>query len=582
MCLTVVQSYIEGYSFLSKFYLSSCQEAFELCTQDENCQWLLSSVQMKCKSDGENNGNGCNRQQCAKAIKTFSTSHQSGIVEAMMFCQCAPNDKECEMLQQWMYPSCLYDFSNSLPNCKEVVSNCLKDRSCKHLSKSYFHSCAVSNGSCKPGAYQMNGCRQAVIKLRGSVIDTLCQCEDGDSKCWNHRIELIPLNPCLQKAKNDYAMRIPMPTRAPIIPTSVYNSQKQKNKTTNKIGKSNNTEIESKGRTTNKLEQELLNNKNLVSDRNTSKNTSDIKNVSKDEGNTGQLMYQNVTLPTGEYQTQEPPPQELGCRMRNFNGDWIENFKGSIFRQYTDWYGRCSDWCECLGNDTKSCNELPCLEDGVCIHEENTMNFGEKLYIEGRGACTCHMGNFICDTPRDINLNFQPGLYLLAGFSKQELKMFKENVPLEILEKSGLVSDDNMLARDIASRLQYSLERVMPAGTMCRIVIVDEYHKEDIVVLRLQWYGLNVYNRNDTESDWHVGGLEKVCSPYVKKITRNFLLNMAERYQLVLSSVKQIRVVDLLDELPSVSSGNIIFNASNIVISLFFVLTTTIIRYEFI
>ncbi|CEF60846.1 GDNF/GAS1 domain-containing protein [Strongyloides ratti] len=558
--------------------LSSCQDAFQLCTQDENCQWLLSSVEMKCKSGNNNNESSCNRQQCAKAIKNFATSRQRGIVEAMMFCQCAPNDSECELLQQLMYPSCLYNLNNSMPNCKDVISNCLKDRSCKHLSKSYFHSCAVSNGSCKPGTYQMNGCRQAVIKLRGSVIDTLCHCEEGDIKCWNHRIELIPLNPCLQKAKDDYAMKGLMPTKPSIIHHDIHMSFKNKDKISNETEKSNLSGTVNLATSTMKNET-IIKNKILIDNKN-NLNTSYISTKTSNE-NTGKRMYDNFTLPTGEYHTQEPPSMELGCRMRNFNGDWIEVFKGTIFRQYTDWYGLCSNWCECLGNNTQICKELPCLEDNVCINGNNVMNFGEKLYIKGRGACTCHMGNFICDTPRDFNIDFQPGLYIIAGFSKYELQMFKENVPLEILEKSGLVSDEKMLAKDIASRLQYSLERIMPTGTMCRIIIVEEYLKDEIVILRLQWYGMNIYNKNDTEFGWHVGNLEKVCSPYVKQVARNFLLNMAERYQLVLSSVKQIRVIDLLNELPSVSSGTVMSKNFNVVIFFNFVLISIIVKHIF-
>uniref|UniRef100_A0A0K0EWR0 GDNF domain-containing protein n=1 Tax=Strongyloides venezuelensis TaxID=75913 RepID=A0A0K0EWR0_STRVS len=559
--------------------LSSCQEAFQLCSQDENCQWLFSSIQMKCKSEDGNGENNCNRQQCAKAIKNLATSPQRSIVEAMMFCQCAPNDKECETLQQWMYPPCLY--GGSIPNCKEVISSCLKDRSCKHLSKSYFHSCAVSNGSCKPGTYQMNGCRQAVIKLRGSVIDTLCHCEDGDNKCWSHRIELIPLNPCLQKAKDDYAMKGLMPTKPSIIPHDIQLPLKQKNKVINETEKINLSGIINSSASVSGSKK-VDENKNLIEKINiSSKNISNSLNITNKE-DMKKIMYDNFTIPTDEYQTQEPPSTELGCRLRNFNGDWVEVFKGTIFRQYTDWYGRCSNWCECLGNNTQICKELPCLEDDVCIHGSNIMNFGEKLYIEGRGACTCHMGNFICDTPRELDINFQPGLYILAGFSKQELQMFKENVPLEILEKSGLVSDDKMLAKDIASRLQYSLERIMPTGTMCRIIIIEEYLKDEIVILRLQWYGMNIYNKNDTEYGWHVGSLEKVCSPYVKQVARNFLLNMAERYQLVLSSVKQIRVVDLLNELPSVSSGTFLLKNYNVIIIFYFPLISTLIKIYFI
>lgn len=44
--------------------------------------------------------------------------------------------------------------------------------------------------------------------------------------------------------------------------------------------------------------------------------------------------------------------------------------------------------------------------------------------------------------------------------------------------------------------------------------------------------------------------LLKKCSPYVRELERIFMLERAERYQLLLSTIKQLRVIDLLDELP--------------------------------
>uniref|UniRef100_A0AC35U661 GDNF family receptor alpha-like n=1 Tax=Rhabditophanes sp. KR3021 TaxID=114890 RepID=A0AC35U661_9BILA len=475
------------------------------------------------------------------ALKSFAESSYRKIAEAVMFCQCAPHDKECAKLQQWMYPQCLYAIKSSsgvsLPNCKTVVSACQKERVCKHLSKSYFHSCSVSNGKCNAGTHQMNGCRQAVIKLRGSAIDTLCDCDEGDGKCWVHRVQLIPLNPCLHRAREEYNSKNYMNNIAnsSLLPDLMYSKSKQLSK-------------DSKHSTP---EDKLLSNQTHI---NTIYSANDTFLTLQTLNQTSNDYVFNNSLPTDAYQTQQPPPKEEGCKMRNFNGDWIDNFKGSIIRSYTDWIGRCSNWCECHGNDTMTCHELPCIPDGTCKHEENILSFGEKIYLEGRGACTCHSGAFICDTPLAIDRKLPPGLYILAGYSKDELKMFKEQIPLEILERSGLVSHNNDLAADIASRLQFALERVMPENTLCRIVLVDEFPTENIVVYQLQWHGVDKYG-NDSISKWHVGKLEKQCSSYVVQVSRNYVLNKAERYQLVLSSVKQIRVIDLLDELPPIIAG---------------------------
>ncbi|CAK5035217.1 unnamed protein product [Meloidogyne enterolobii] len=44
------------------------------------------------------------------------------------------------------------------------------------------------------------------------------------------------------------------------------------------------------------------------------------------------------------------------------------------------------------------------------------------------------------------------------------------------------------------------------------------------------------------------------CSQYVRELELNFWLERSERYQLLLSTIKQVRATDLLDALPLNSS----------------------------
>uniref|UniRef100_A0A915E225 Uncharacterized protein n=1 Tax=Ditylenchus dipsaci TaxID=166011 RepID=A0A915E225_9BILA len=252
-------------------------------------------------------------------------------------------------------------------------------------------------------------------------------------------------------------------------------------------------------------------------------------------------------LPTGEYVTQRPPPQYGGCTTRNVDGEWIVHYKDSLFRQYHDWSGVCSSWCQCTANETIDCHPLTCLSDVLCEALHTTVRVGERLYLEGRGACLCHSGRFICDTSEEL-LDLQPGLYISLGYSKEELEIIKEKVPKPLLEKSGLVSPMGSVAKDIASRMQFALERVLPKNTMCRIAVLDHFPVESVIMLQLQWYGVDRM-ANETQPRWHVGKLEKQCSPYVRELEHNFLLEKSDRYQLVLSTVKQLKVVDLLDGL---------------------------------
>lgn len=193
--------------------------------------------------------------------------------------------------------------------------------------------------------------------------------------------------------------------------------------------------------------------------------------------------------------------------------------------------------------------------------------FGERLYVEGRGACLCQSGAFICDTSEKL-VELEPGLYVSLGFSKAEVELIREKVPKAWLEKSGFLSPASSVAKDVASRLQFALERVLPKvgrrtpggqrtlqDVLCRVAIVEEHTFDDVILLQIQWYGRDRF-ANDTEPHWHVGRLEKVCAPFVRQLEYNFLMEQADRYQLVLSTVKQMRVYDLLDGLPKSAAAS--------------------------
>lgn len=102
------------------------------------------------------------------------------------------------------------------------------------------------------------------------------------------------------------------------------------------------------------------------------------------------------------------------------------------------------------------------MKEGVCETPNTKINFGERLFIEGRGACLCHSsGLFICDTSDEL-IELEAGIYISLGFSREELKIIKEKVPKNILEKCGLVSPDISIQNDIASRLQFALQLILP------------------------------------------------------------------------------------------------------------------------
>ncbi|WKY04376.1 hypothetical protein Q1695_005406 [Nippostrongylus brasiliensis] len=268
---------------------------------------------------------------------------------------------------------------------------------------------------------------------------------------------------------------------------------------------------------------------------------------------------------TTSFMTHAPPPAE-GCYAKDASGRQIFVHIGAVIRRYVDWSGRCSSWCECVKEDELVCERLPCLEDGRCEAPLATVDFGERLFLRDRGACLCESGVFICDLPEEMP-EVYPGIYLSAGYSTTDVDMLRSEVPRDALERAGFLSSN--AATDIASRLQIAFERILPKGLQCRIVLMPEMSEPGSAFMRIEWFGKNEA-LNHTKTQWHTGWAEKACSPYVAKLSGYFSLNDSPRFQLVLSTVKQLKVLDYLDGLPSSTSYLMLFFA--IVLPLFNVL----------
>lgn len=253
--------------------------------------------------------------------------------------------------------------------------------------------------------------------------------------------------------------------------------------------------------------------------------------------------------PTTTFVTHAPPPPE-GCNAKDASGRQIFVHIGSVIRRYVDWSGRCSSWCECVAEDELVCERLPCLEDGRCEAPLTTVDFGERLFLRDRGACFCESGSFICDLPEEMP-EVYPGIYLSAGYSTVDVEMLRSEVPHDVLERAGFLSSN--AATDIASRLQIAFERILPKDVQCRVVLMPEMSEPGSAFMRVEWFGKNEA-LNHTKTQWHTGWAEKACAPHVSRLAGYFSLNDSPRFQLVLSTVKQLKVLDYLDGLPSTTS----------------------------
>ncbi|KHJ77820.1 hypothetical protein OESDEN_22560 [Oesophagostomum dentatum] len=117
--------------------------------------------------------------------------------------------------------------------------------------------------------------------------------------------------------------------------------------------------------------------------------------------------------------------------------------------------------------------------------------------------------------------------------------MLRSEIPRDVLERAGFLSAN--AATDIASRLQIAFERILPKGLQCRIVLMPEMSEPGSAFMRVEWFGKNEA-LNHTKMQWHTGRAEKACSPYINKLSDYFSLSESPRFQLVLSSVKQLKV----------------------------------------
>ncbi|KJH46358.1 hypothetical protein DICVIV_07568 [Dictyocaulus viviparus] len=97
---------------------------------------------------------------------------------------------------------------------------------------------------------------------------------------------------------------------------------------------------------------------------------------------------------------------------------------------------------------------------------------------------------------------------------------------------------------------------------------MPELSEPGSAIMRIEWYGKNEA-LNHTRTQWHSGWAEKalmalyqtvetssnICSPYAYKLADHFSLGESPRFQLVLSTVKQLKVLDYLNGLPSSTSN---------------------------
>ncbi|VDO62648.1 unnamed protein product [Haemonchus placei] len=537
---------------------SSCQDTVARCEAAEECRWHLGELRVRCAP------NSCRRSDCAAALQRFARFVPFALVESMMFCHCSAGDSLCAQQQEILYPKCLYSTSSTAITCTEAARKCDTDHRCRHLRHSLTANCPVAYEACAKTS--LDECRRTILHARASILEQPCYCPLSDVECMAHQRLMIPNNPCIEKAMLDYSrlMGYNTPPATNRVHEADYANQSL-------VGDSQEesvifiqvTPIKSYKVGMNEPLRKVWVVNDLSGIRKPIRMGVTIKQETAQEanGSLNDVLFRRrkekprTTLsplpteppppwettttqpPTTTFVTHAPPPAE-GCNAKDASGRQIFVHTGSLIRKYVDWSGRCSSWCECVSEDELVCERLPCLEDGKCDAPLTSVDFGERLFLRDRGACFCESGTFICDLPEEMP-EVYPGLYLSAGYSLTDVEMLRSEIPREALERAGFLSSN--AATDIASRLQIAFERVLPKGLQCRIVLMPEMSEPGSAFMRVEWFGKNEA-LNHTKLQWHTGWAEKACSPYVTMLASYFSLNDSPRFQLVLSTVKQLKV----------------------------------------
>ncbi|GMT25049.1 hypothetical protein PFISCL1PPCAC_16346, partial [Pristionchus fissidentatus] len=484
---------------------TSCLTALKECESVEECKFQLAELKTRC-------GRECDSAVCRGALRRFSTFVPESLSMSLSFCSCPGGAESCPE-KDLLYPPCLYEAAD-LPQCEKIDADCRRDHKCKALVGQMADQCPIVAGACDGGTK----CTQLMLMARGSTIDTQCTCAPKDKRCNAVRSMMIPNHPCLVESRREFHR----------LETQESSISLKSNKNDNSIdapaAKSGSRRL-------------------------TTTTEPAAAGAEEEVESAPWIATTTVSATTTVYTTHARPPAE-GCSLKDSLGRALFFHVGTVLRRNMDWSGRCTSWCECVSEEVLECHGLPCSPDKNCTTEDEELQhqYGERLYLKDRGACMCESGQYTCDSPpEEVMPELYPGLYILVGYSTDEIDMLEKEVPPAVYQKAGFKSPER--ASDISTQLGAVFESLLPHGLQCRLSHMKGFKSPGNAVVQVEWYGM-VKRLNQTKTSWQTGSAEKACSKYANLLEEMFDLNDSPRYQLALSTVKQLRVLDTLDNIP--------------------------------
>ncbi|KIH60930.1 GDNF/GAS1 domain protein [Ancylostoma duodenale] len=438
-----------------------------------------------------------------------------------------------------LYPKCLYSTTSMAMTCTEAARKCDTDHRCRHLRHSLSANCPVSHDECTKTS--LDECRRTILHARASILEQPCYCPLSDVECMAHQRTMIPNNPCIEKAMLEYSRLMGYNT-----PTAAKSASIE----TNRVYESNVEEAVTKDPSRHHQEKTRTG----VDNRGVSK-PSEASHFGNRRTHIGQDEHSRKTAETEEkqstnrYRTKDWKEKEVKSDAKEWNEKSevaeaeAEQQRGEGWQIGTSSISQTGE--QRVVSSTEESGKIADVDGGssTTTKPEKTMttwSSHKKTHTEGRRKGK-HRTTV---SPLDPTEPPPPWVTTTEQLPTTTTTFVTHAPP----------PPEGCNAKDASGRQIFVHTGAVIRGLQCRIVLMPEMSEPGSAFMRVEWFGKNEA-LNHTKTQWHTGGAEKACSPYAKKLQNHFELNESPRFQLVLSSVKQLKVLDHLDGLPSSASN---------------------------
>ncbi|KRZ39330.1 GDNF family receptor alpha-like [Trichinella pseudospiralis] len=533
---------------------STCNISYEECARDRICNWHLSEIKLYC-----HNNSPCERELCVPTLRRFSRYVNYELQQLMLFCSCRASDMHCRQQQRLLLPVCAMQVPmDQAMECQQLVDQCFTDPVCRIWGKRYFKVCRwdQKKRQCRTNN-QAAACRQALIKIRGSALESDCYCMSDDRNCREIQESLPFRNPCFEEIRlsmipnfhlitsqngrsRTNSSKYKMPTT--LIPSTAF-SQLPYIKITvmQATSKSKNDSQEENTAITYRpylftTTSQTLPPTTTVTEQIISLTTQTSNDQHSDASFTQSLSTNSATT--------TPSPKEDECIYVDKYGKQIFWPMSKLFRNYTHPTRPCSAYCECGMDHQPICHEIGCLQETPCQGAVISHSFGSPMWLPDRGLCSCFNGDFICERPKRHEVEFSRGLYFLIGYADEEVRWIAEHLPQSIQHRYGF-DQPNTFYYVLIDLLQQEF-RLHGDHEELRCRFFHLFSSQGNVILQVErFYGAKFENETTAAPSWVTGGPEKACKRPLRLLKKQIKDGIFQN-DLVLSVIKQATIQDNL------------------------------------